>query len=91
MPVFRDTRRFAFVTPNARFHENEIPGPNFIAPPQATINIADPCLTEAQKFSQRINLRPRTPTRDTAQTSRPTFIPPIRRLAFEHGLQPESK
>jgi len=43
MPVFRDTRRFALVTPNARFHENEIPGPNFIAPPQVTINIAEPC------------------------------------------------
>jgi hypothetical protein len=43
MPVFRDTRRFAFVTPNARFHENEIPGPSFITPPQVTINIAEPC------------------------------------------------
>ena len=43
MPVFRDTRRFAFVTPNARFHENEIPGPSFITPPQVFINLADPC------------------------------------------------
>jgi len=43
MPVFRETRRFAFVTPNARFHENEIPGPSFITPPQVFINLADPC------------------------------------------------
>jgi len=43
MPVFRVTRRFAFVTPIARFHENEIPGPSFIAPPQVLINLVVPC------------------------------------------------
>ena len=53
MPVFRDTRRFAFVTPNARFHENEIPGPSFITPPQVITNLADPC----SRLTARKNLR----------------------------------
>ena len=36
MPVFFDTRLFALVTPSARFHENDKPGPSFIQPPEST-------------------------------------------------------
>jgi hypothetical protein len=35
IPVFFDTRRFALVTPSARFHENDKPGPSFTAPPES--------------------------------------------------------
>jgi len=30
MPVAREILRLAFVTPNARFHEKESPGPSFM-------------------------------------------------------------
>lgn len=33
IPVALEILRFAFVTPNARFHENEMPGPSFIEMP----------------------------------------------------------
>ena len=39
MPVFFDTRRFALVTPSARFHENDKPGPSFTAPPESPPNL----------------------------------------------------
>jgi hypothetical protein len=39
IPVFFDTRRFAFVTPSARFHENDKPGPSFTAPPESPPNL----------------------------------------------------
>ena len=31
IPVAREILRFAAVTPSARFHENENPGPNFMS------------------------------------------------------------
>jgi len=36
MPVFFDTRLLALVTPSARFHENDKPGPSFTQPPELT-------------------------------------------------------
>ena len=36
IPVFFDTRLLALVTPSARFHENDKPGPSFIQPPEST-------------------------------------------------------
>ena len=39
IPVFFDTRRFALVTPSARFHENDKPGPSFTAPPESPPNL----------------------------------------------------
>ena len=38
MPVAFDTRLLALVTPSARFHENDKPGPSFIQPPASTPN-----------------------------------------------------
>ena len=38
MPVFFDTRRFTLVTPSARFHENDKPGPSFTTPPESPPN-----------------------------------------------------
>ncbi len=35
MPVAFDTRLLALVTPSARFHENDKPGPSFIQPPES--------------------------------------------------------
>ena len=70
MPVFRVTRRFAFVTPIARFQENEIPGPSFIAPPQVLINLVVPCSRQISSATratgsmatQRAHLSVTTPT-----------------------------
>jgi hypothetical protein len=39
IPVSFDTRRFALVTPSARFHENDKPGPSFTAPPVSPPNL----------------------------------------------------
>ena len=36
MPVFFDTRLLALVTPSARLHENDKPGPSFTQPPETT-------------------------------------------------------
>ena len=64
IPVFFDTRRFALVTPSARFHENDKPGPSFTAPPESPPNL--PHLVHIYicvKTDARMKLPPRTPTR----------------------------
>jgi hypothetical protein len=41
IPVAREILRFAFVTPNARFHEKVNPGPSFMLPTYTSVTRGD--------------------------------------------------
>ena len=61
MPVFFDTRRFALVTPSARFHENDKPGPSFTAPPEPPPNLPHLVHTYMYVYVDRFTDQPATP------------------------------
>jgi hypothetical protein len=62
IPVFFDTRRFALVTPSARFHENDKPGPSFTAPPESPPNLHHLVHTYIYVYINRFTDKPAVPT-----------------------------
>jgi hypothetical protein len=61
IPVFFDTRRFALVTPSARFHENDKPGPSFTAPPESPPNLPHLVHKYLYVYVDRITDKPAAP------------------------------
>jgi hypothetical protein len=61
IPVFFDTRRFALVTPSARFHENDKPGPSFTAPPESPPNLPHLAHTYIYEYVDRLTDKPAVP------------------------------
>ena len=66
IPVFFDTRRFALVTPSARFHENDKPGPSFTAPPESPPNLPHLVHTDIYVYVDRFTDEPAAPTQTPA-------------------------
>jgi len=56
-----NTRRFALVTPSARFHENDKPGPSFTAPPESPPNLPHLVHTYIYVYIDRFTDEPATP------------------------------
>ena len=81
IPVFFDTRRFALVTPSARFHENDKPGPSFTAPPESPPNLPHLVHTYIYVYVDRFTDEPATahPTRALYRAIR------LAEIAFRFG------
>ena len=83
IPVFFDTRRFALVTPSARFHENDKPGPSFTAPPESPPNLPHLVHTYIYVYVDRFTDQPATPHTHPRQVSESVVFADVRVSAIE--------